>query len=88
MKHYYEQPTQVKFRDPNYELMNEETEKDRPWIGGIAYGEYVICGCCGALIELADLFEVAEGDNDNEPFDLQFEELPWTDINEVIIGEN
>lgn len=88
MKHYYEQPTQVKFRDPNYELMNEETEEDRPWIAGIADGEYVICGCCGALIELADLFEVAEGDDDNEPFDLQFEELPWTDINEVIIGEN
>lgn len=88
MKHYYEKPTQVKFRDPNYELMNEETEEDRPWIAGIADGEYVICGCCGALIELADLFEVAEGDDDNEPFDLQFEELPWTDINEVIIGEN
>ena len=62
MKHYYEKPTQVKFRDPNYELMNEETEEDRPWIAGIADGEYVICGCCGALIELADLFEVAEGD--------------------------
>ena len=88
MKHYYEKPTQVKFRDPDYELMNEETEEDRPWIAGIADGEYVICGCCGALIELADLFEVAEGDDDNEPFDLQFEELPWTDINEVIIGEN
>ena len=88
MKHYYEKPTQVKYRDPDYELMNEETEEDRPWIAGIADGEYVICGCCGALIELADLFEVAEGDDDNEPFDLQFEELPWTDINEVIIGEN
>ena len=88
MKHYYEQPTQVRFRDPNYELMNKETEEDRPWISGIAYGEYVICGCCGGLIELADLFEVAAGDDDNEPFDLQFEELPWTDIKDGIIGEN
>ena len=41
MKHYYEKPTQVKFRDPNYELMNEETEEDRPWIAGIADGEYM-----------------------------------------------
>lgn len=87
MKHYYEAPTQVTYRDPDYELMGEETEEDRPSIAGIAYGEYVICGCCGCLVELADLFEVAAGDDDNKPFDLQFKELPWIDIKDAIIGE-
>ena len=42
MKHYYEKPTMVKFLDPYYELMAGETEKDRPWLAGIAFGEYVI----------------------------------------------
>lgn len=85
MKHYYEIPTQVKYRDPYYELMNEENEEDRPWIVGIAYESYVICGCCGGIIELKDLFDVAEGDDENEPFDLQFEELPWIDIKDAIL---
>ena len=87
MKHYYEKPTMVKFLDPYYELMVGETEKDRPWLAGIAFGEYVICGCCGELMELSELFEFAAGDEEYEPFDLQFEEMSWIDIKEAIIGD-
>lgn len=87
MKHYYEMPTMVKFLDPYYELMAGETEKDRPWLAGIAFGEYVICGCCGGLMELSELFEFAAGDEEYEPFDLQFEEMSWIDIKEAIIGD-
>lgn len=85
MKRYYETPTQIKYRDPEYELMNEENEEDRPWIAGIAYESYIICGCCGGVIELKELFDAAEGDDENEPFDLQFEELCWIDIKDAIL---
>lgn len=87
MKHYYEMPTMVKFLDPYYELMAGETEEDRPWLAGIAFTGYVICGCCGALIELSELFEFAIGDKENEPFDLQFEEMSWINIKDEIIGD-
>ena len=36
---------------------------------------------------LAELLEFAAGDEENEPFDLQFEEMSWIDINEAIIGD-
>ena len=87
MKHYYEMPTMVKFLDPYYELMAGETEEDRPWLAGIAFTGYVICGCCGALIELSELFEFAAGDEENESFDLQFEEMSWISIKDEIIGD-
>lgn len=38
-------------------------------------------------MELSELFEFAAGDEENEPFDLQFEEMSWIDINEAIIGD-
>lgn len=87
MKHYYEMPTMVKFLDPYYKLMAGETEEDRPWLAGIAFTGYVICGCCGALIELSELFEFAAGDEENESFDLQFEEMSWISIKDEIIGD-
>lgn len=60
---YYEVPTQVIFRE------NEEASDS---YAGIAYGEGVICGCCGSTFIL-DEVEIIQ-------------ELPWANIQEAIRG--
>ena len=47
-KFRYEVPTQVKFLDLEAE--------EEYWIGGIAYGANIICGCCGGVLEIADIY--------------------------------
>lgn len=49
MKRYYELPTQVRWFDAD----------DKCWIGGIAYRNEIICGCCGSIFEF-DEFEEGE----------------------------
>lgn len=66
-KSWYGKPTQVHFHD---EGMAEDE-----WCGGIAYHDYIICGCCGSIIEL-----------DNEDVQI-LEELPWINVSHEIIGE-
>lgn len=60
---YFDCPTQVLFRDPD----NEEG-----FIGGIAYRDEIICGCCGGIFEL------------NEVSDLL--PIDWIDISDSIRG--
>ena len=74
MQKYYEIPTQVKFYD---------VDGDN-WIGGIAYENYIICGCCGGKIEISDLVMDAE-EIDMKP-DMLIQELPWVNIDETIRG--
>ena len=78
----FEQPTQIMFLD---------MDGDEPrWLGGIGYESNIICGCCGGLIELADLWLDWENCKDDPLF--QNIETPlkvfdnWVDINEEIIG--
>ena len=47
---YFEKPTQVVFWD---------TDGGDHWIGGIAYRNEVICGCCGGVIEISEIYEFA-----------------------------
>ena len=49
MKRYYEVPKQVKWFDYN----------EDKWIGGIAFHDFIICGCCGSVLELNEF----EGEN-------------------------
>ena len=65
---FFEKPTQVKFYDSENEC----------WLGGIAYGDVIICGCCGSILEIADF----------ENPDKEIKEYPkWLNISEEIIGE-
>ena len=73
---YYDIPTQVKFFDFNSE--------EPYWIGGIAFHDVVICGCCGATIEISDLYDEAEETGFNED---PIKVLDWIDINNEIKGE-
>lgn len=80
MKHFYEIPVMVRFRDPQWESGIGEDENDRPWIGGIGYHDIIICGCCGAALDIEELFDDAA----EAGIDLQYDELPWIDINDEI----
>lgn len=70
---FFEVPTQVKF----YEAAEED------YIGGIAYKNEIICGCCGLVFEISDVIAEAEEDGIEEPII----KLPWIDIQSEIIGE-
>ena len=73
---YYDKPTQVKFLDFDGE--------EPYWIGGIAFHDVVICGCCGGVFKIYELYERAE---EHKYEDSPIEALIWIDINEAIKGE-
>lgn len=70
---FFEVPTQVKF----YEAAEED------YIGGIAYRNEIIYGCCGSVLEISDVIVEAEEEGIEEPII----KLPWIDIQSEIIGE-
>ena len=47
MKTYFEVPTQVAYWDESH------------YVGGIAYHDMIICGCCGGLVEIKEVVEFA-----------------------------
>lgn len=74
-KLYYEIPTQVKF-------ICDDTNN---YLGGIAFEDYIICGCCGATIPIEEVYANAEDLGTNlEPI-ITFDE--WVDISENIKGD-
>lgn len=52
---YFKIPTQVKFWDGRY------------YIGGIAYRNEIICGCCGGIFRISDIYEVAPDTLEEDP---------------------
>ena len=68
-KRYFYVPTQVKY-------WNGEEEE---YCGGIAYKDEVVCACCGAIVEIEDICDLAEEDG-VEPII----ELPWSDLNNTV----
>ena len=83
MRHFYEIPVMVQFRDPQWELCAGEDESERPWICGIGHHDVIICGCCGSALDIEELLEDAEAAG----IDLQYRELPWIDIKDEIRGD-
>ena len=70
-KMYFEQPTQVVWVD-----------EDNHAHAGIAYGDVIICGCCGGTQEIAEIYEFAPEGVENP-----ITELEWTSIREEIGGD-
>lgn len=70
-KMYFEQPTQVVWAD-----------EDNHAHAGIAYGNVIICGCCGGTQEIAEIYEFAPEGVENP-----ITELEWTSIREEIGGD-
>lgn len=78
MKSWYNEATQVKFLDPDWEPYEDYTEQDRPMLSGICIHDMFICGCCGYTVNLSYYADL----------DLkEFEELEWIDLCEEIIGD-
>ena len=70
-KMYFENPTQVVWVD-------EDGQKQ----AGIAYGDVIICGCCGGTQEISEIYEFAPEGVENP-----ITELEWTSIREEIGGD-
>ena len=69
---YFEEPTQLMFIDEYNEFDKLDTEYA---VGGIAYKNEIICGECGAIVDLEDVFAVyVFGD--------------WVSLNEAISGDD
>ena len=69
----FDEPTQIAFWD--YDGCH--------WNGGIAYGTEIICGCCGGIIDIDEIYEFAPDDID--PIHV-FDE--WLNLSGEIIGYN
>ena len=67
---YYTSPCQVRFYD-GFE-----------YVGGIAYLDYIICGCCGGIFYIKDVIEMAKDSDYTE--DDAIIELEWQNIEEEI----
>lgn len=70
---FFTTPTQVKFYDST----------NKKYLGGIAYKNKIICGCCGSAFEVSYIIKKAEEDGIKDPII----ELPWIDIQSEILGE-
>lgn len=84
-KDYYERPTQVLFLD--FESVTDITEIR--YIGGIAYQDEIICGCCGGIFSIEELIEDYDNYVVRNPFLNAFpliRPMSWIDISEEIIG--
>ena len=67
----YDTPTQVAFWDYD----------GGHWVGGIAFDTVIICGDCGGVFDIDEIYEFApEGINPIHPFE------EWVDISAEIIG--
>ena len=70
MKKYYDYPTQVTFIE---ESEVETYGQSYSMCSGIAYHDFIICGCCGATIPLNEVLWLKEY-------------KCWIDIMESIVG--
>lgn len=68
---YFKVPTQVKFWDGCY-------------IGGIAYQDKIICGCCGGPLKISDVYEFAPDTLEEDPIAIHDS---WVDISHEICGD-
>lgn len=72
---YFNVPTQVKFWDHN----------GGHYIGGIAYRDEIICGCCGGIFNINEIYQFASSELDNNPIILTHR---WKSIDYEICGED
>lgn len=71
---YFGVPTQVKFWD--YEGGH--------YLGGIAYRDEIICGCCGGIFEISEIYQFAPDTLDSDPIII----YKWIDISGEICGDD
>ena len=72
---YFDVPTQVKFWD---------VDGDH-YIGGIAYRNEIICGCCGGIFDISEIYESAPDMLEEDPI-IPYDD--WVDISSEIRGDD
>ena len=79
---YYERPTQVKYLD-----VDNGCDVDKcSYVGALAYRNELICGCCGGIASIEEIYKTArEMGIDEKQVIIPFNE--WCDISEAIQGE-
>lgn len=75
---YYGTPCQVRF----YDGLNPA---EVVWHGGIAYQDYIICGCCGMVLPIQEVID--DGVACGLHWDDVIVELEWLDVSEAIRGK-
>ena len=65
---YYDRPTQVMFKDSR--------ELKEP-LGGIAYGDEIICMCCGGIVSIEEIYECGGA----------IIPLAWINLSEEVMGD-
>ena len=84
-------PTQVKFIDFDRDYDND-CNKEPYWVGGIAFHDKIICGCCGGTIDIQDYYDDWDSFAKAEFEDYIEDGNPlvvydyWVDINQEIKG--
>ena len=82
---HFDFPQQVKFLDLG------DTQGKEVWHGGIAIEDNIICGCCGTVFSLEEIFSDWEEYGKEEYPDV---EAPikiynyWVDLDEEILGDD
>lgn len=74
MKKFFEVPTQVMFWDVDGDY----------YVGGIAYHDEIICGCCGGIVSIEEVYEFAPT-GVKEPIYV-FDKC-WVDLSQEIMGD-
>lgn len=72
---YFEVPTQVKFWD---------VDGDH-YCGGIAYRNEIICGCCGGIFDISEIYESAPDTLKEDPIIIPDR---WVDISHEICEDD
>lgn len=72
-KNYYETPTQVFWKNPDFGYTVSIYDSETEYFVGIAYKDEIICACCGGTIHVDEVPEI-----------LEFDE--WEPIDEEIAG--
>lgn len=77
---FFNRPTQVKFLEP---FVFEPSENCPAYTAGIAYEDKIICGCCGGIFEIEEIYNGCEleGWAPVVVFD------DWADLSEEIFGD-
>ena len=72
---YFKKPTQVWFIDPD--------EGEIYYNVGIAYHDEIICGCCGDIYEIREVWEAADEEGLTNPI----VPMSWVDLSDEIHGD-
>jgi hypothetical protein len=83
MKTFFDVPTQVFWKNPDFGETDSIYDSETEYFVGIAYKDEIICACCGGIFEIEDVAQMAGEDGIVNPI---YEYNDWVDIAGDICG--